>query len=311
MADPDRVTIRVNIGNEDLVGRIIDGDSMLDLITEYTAYAGRMQPLPDWINEGVVACIQGGSTKVRQIVTQMAEHHNTPIAAVFVPDWCGQRLQPLSNATALKRLWWHWEHDEQLYPDWQNLIQELQNEKNIRVLSYVNPLLVQKQGAKRDLFGEATQNGYFVKTKKTIQSGGLEAGLLDLTNPEAVFWFKQVIKHQYWDAGVSGMMVDMGENLPYNDECVELHSKQDLSSVYHNQYAELWAKLYHESIQESDLDDQRQPVCFLRSGYTRSPQYLQLLWSGDHNVTWDQTDGLKSAVCYIRRRDIGDYGPVL
>ncbi|KAI9495853.1 glycosyl hydrolases family 31-domain-containing protein [Zychaea mexicana] len=296
LCEPDRVTIRVNNSiDNDLVGRIIDGDSMLDLITEYTSYAGRMQPLPDWINKGVVACIQGGSAKVRQIVAQM-EQHQTPVAAVLVPDWCGQRLQPLTSTVALKRLWWHWEHDEQLYPDWQNLVEELRRDRNIGVMSYVNPLLVPKQGAKRDLFAEATQNGYFVKIsskKEMIQSGGLEAGLLDLTNPEAVAWFKQVVKQQFWDVGVSGMMVDMGENLPCSIEGVTLHSQQP-SSAYHNRYAESWARLYQESIEESDLD--HQPVCFLRSGYTRSPQHLQLLWSGDHNVTWDQTDGLKSAV---------------
>ncbi|KAI9269247.1 glycosyl hydrolases family 31-domain-containing protein [Phascolomyces articulosus] len=294
LCEPDRVTVRVNI-RTDLVGRIIDGDTMLDLITEYTSYSGRMQPLPDWINEGAVACVQGGSTKIREIVTRL-EQHKVPIAAVFVPDWCGQRLQPLTNSVALKRLWWHWEHDEQLYPDWQNLIQELQNDKNIRVLSYVNPLLVRKQGAKRDLFGEATRNGYFVKTQKMIQSGGLEAGLLDLSNPEAVIWFKQIIKKQFWESGVSGMMVDMGENLPYNNQQATLYSQNDAPSRYHNLYPELWAKLYQESIQESDLDEKQQPVCFLRSGYTQSPQYLQLLWSGDHNVTWDQTDGIKSAI---------------
>ncbi|KAI8146758.1 glycosyl hydrolases family 31-domain-containing protein [Fennellomyces sp. T-0311] len=292
LIEPDRVTIRVDT-RDGLVGRLIDGDSMLDLITEYTSYAGRMRPLPDWINQGVLAGIQGGSTKVRQIVTQL-KNHGAPLAAVWIPDWCGQRLQPLSQSVALKRLWWHWENDPHTYPDWLELIDDM-SKQDVRVLSYVNPLLVHKQDAKRDFFREASENGYLVKRKDQgvcmVQSGGLEAGLLDLTNDEARAWFKQVLIQQFWDTGVSGMMVDMGENLPYNN--VELSSKQEPAS-YHNLYAETWQQLHLEAMQECDVKNQ--PVCFFRSGYTRSPQHLQLVWSGDHNVAWDQTDGLKSAI---------------
>ena len=90
--------------------------------------------------------------------------------------------------------------------------------------------------------------------------------------------------------------MDMGENLPYNNNA-EL-SSQDAASSYHNLYAEAWQQLHQEAIQDSDVKNQ--PVCFFRSGYTRSPQHLQLLWSGDHNVSWDQKDGLKSAVKHAR-----------
>lgn len=192
------------------IGRIVDGETMLDLITEYTSYCGRMAPLPDWVNDGVVAGIQGGSDKVRQIVQQL-EQHNTPLAAVWIPDWCGQRVQQLTPNVALKRLWWNWEADATAYPDWQALVKELTNDKNVRVLSYINPLLssTPKPGTRRDLYQEAVNSQYLVRGPDgqqpyLVNSGGLEAGLLDLTNPEAREWFKGVLKEQVWDAGISG-----------------------------------------------------------------------------------------------------------
>ncbi|RCI02826.1 hypothetical protein CU098_000314, partial [Rhizopus stolonifer] len=56
MTLPDRVTIRLE--SDKMKGkqrRILDGKTMLDLITEYTSYAGRMQPLPDWVSDGIIA----------------------------------------------------------------------------------------------------------------------------------------------------------------------------------------------------------------------------------------------------------------
>lgn len=80
-------------------GRIIDRDSILDLIQEYTDYCGRMKPLPDWVMQGAIACIQGGSNKVQRILEQLIRHE-TPLAAVWLPDWSGQRQQQITSKVA-------------------------------------------------------------------------------------------------------------------------------------------------------------------------------------------------------------------
>ncbi|KAI7883691.1 hypothetical protein K492DRAFT_229502 [Lichtheimia hyalospora FSU 10163] len=319
LTDPDRVTVRIDAS--EMAGRIVDGESMLDLITEYTSYCGRMAPLPAWINEGVVAGIQGGSDKVRQIVKQLKQH-DTPLAAVWIPDWCGQRVQSLTPNVALKRLWWNWEPDANAYPDWNALVKELTNDDNVRVLTYINPLLTttQKPNTRRDLYQEAASKQYLVRASNQqpyiVNSGGLEAGLLDLTNPEAREWFKSVLKEQVWVTGISGMMVDSGEELPYDARKIILKENKP-PSTYHNLYAEMWAKLNQEVMEEQSLND---AACFYRAGFTRSPQYMSLLWTGDQNVSWDQTDGLKGAVAAmlsggfsgftLTHSDIGGYNTI-
>ena len=44
-----------------VLGRILFGRSMLDLITEITAITGRMKSLPQWTQQGAVAGLEGGT----------------------------------------------------------------------------------------------------------------------------------------------------------------------------------------------------------------------------------------------------------
>ena len=55
-----------------------------------------------------------------------------------------------------------------------------------------------------------------------------------------------------------------------------------------------WARIAREAINEAGLDDD--VVFFNRSGSARTPAYSTLLWQGDQLVTWDQYDGLKTAI---------------
>jgi alpha-glucosidase len=48
-----------------MAGRILYGETPLDLIRAYTEYSGRMRVLPDWIHNGVLVAVQGG-TQARQ-----------------------------------------------------------------------------------------------------------------------------------------------------------------------------------------------------------------------------------------------------
>jgi alpha-glucosidase (family GH31 glycosyl hydrolase) len=191
---------------------------MLDLLTEYTSYAGRMLPLPEWVSDGVIAGIQGGHEKTKEIIRKLREY-NIPTAAVFLQDWTGQRAQDAGRGLCFTRHWWNWESDDALYPDWDAFVKSLTNDEagKVRVLAYVNPLLANvnmKSRFKRNLFTEAQTKGYLVKSTKSGSSesqalsvkigSDFQAGILDLTNPEAREWFKQVLKDQVWKSGVSG-----------------------------------------------------------------------------------------------------------
>ncbi|RCI06237.1 hypothetical protein CU098_012398 [Rhizopus stolonifer] len=324
LRDDDRVTVRVNTAV--LEGRLIDGDNLLDLVSEYTLYSGRMEALPDWISEGAVVGMQGGQEKVRKTIEDL-QRHNTPIAAVWLQDWCGKRIQRTPQGAEFKRLWWNWESDDVLYPDWSSFVNKELKPQNIRTLAYVNTFLANvhaKPSYRNNYFLEAQEKGYLVKKAKTnqayiVSSGpNFEAGILDLSNPETISWFKAIVKKQIWDAGISGMMTDFGEYLPYHSDVIELASGVS-PEVYHNRYPEEWAKLHSELLHELGLISEA--VLFYRAGFTRTPGYINLMWAGDQNVAWDEHDGIKSAVTgmlsggfsgfSITHSDIGGYTTIL
>lgn len=284
----DRVQIQVFASR--VGGRIFHGKDPVQLIREYTSCVGRMRPLPDWIIEGAVVGMQGGTEKVRKTWTAL-EKLETPIAAFWLQDWVGPRKTSIG-----KQLWWNWELDGEQYPGWKSLHQDLDAE-GIRLLTYLNPFLVdvaEKAGARRNLFREAAEKGFLVRDTAgapcMIPNTSFSAGMLDLTNPAACAWMKDVIRSQVIEAGASGWMADFGEALPYD---AKLYSGEP-ASRFHNEYPEAWARLNREAIDDTGHGEDF--AFFTRSSYRSSPQYTTLCWLGDQLVTWDAHDGIKTAV---------------
>ncbi len=166
------------------------------------------------------------------------------------------------------------------------------------MLTYVNPHFAEdaaeKPRLRRDLFREADKKGYLVRDENgeanLIRNSDFWAGMLDLTHPQARAWMKDVLKEQVIDVGSAGWMADYAEGLPYD---AVLHSGQD-AAAYHNQYPEEWARLNREAIEETGRGDEL--VFFCRAAYRHSPGYATLFWLGDQLVSWDEHDGIKTAV---------------
>lgn len=273
-----------------LNGQILIGSTPADLIKAYTEYSGRMRPLPDWILSGAVVGMQGGTARVREVLAQLSAS-GTPLSAFWLQDWVGHRVTSFG-----RQLWWNWELDQERYPEWDKLVADLKA-GNIRTMIYISPFLVdveQKAGVQRNLFKEAAELGYLVKNANgepyLVQNTDFSAGMVDLTNPDAVSWYKKVIADNLLGIGASGWMADFGEGLPYDAVMADGRS----GAVYHNQYPVDWAALNRAAIQEAGLGDDI--VFFTRAGFTRSPRYSTLFWEGDQLVSWDADDGLRSAV---------------
>ena len=294
--------VQVEVFSSRMSGQILSGETPAELIGQYTEYSGRMRPLPDWILGGAVVGVQGGTDKVLEISDKL-EVLDAPVAAFWLQDWMGQR-----ETTFGTQLWWNWELDEDHYPEW-NLLREKLEQRDIRLMTYVSPFLADdvtdKENHRRDLFAEAERNGYLVQDESgepyLIRITDFSAGLVDLTDPEARAWMKDVIKDELLGNGASGWMADFAEGLPYD---AMLSSGADPKS-YHNRYAEEWAELNREAIREAGRE--ADVVFFNRSGYTKSPEYSTLFWLGDQLVSWDEHDGIKSAVTGLLSSGLSGY----
>lgn len=285
MRPADHFEIEVWSGT--MTGRILFGETPLDLIAAFTEYAGRMRALPDWIHNGVVVSVQGGTKAVRDKLDKLRAA-NIPLAGLWIQDWPGIRV-----TSAGKQLWWDWRLDETLYPGWRKLVADLES-AGARMLIYINPFLSNAPGHDA-LFEEGRKKGYLVQkadgTPYLIKNTDFYAGLIDLNNPETRTWIKSVIKDEMIGrAGASGWMADFAEAMPFD---AKLSGGTD-PAAWHNRYTEEWARVNREAIEEAGRGDDI--VCFHRSAFTQSPKYATLFWLGDQIQNWDQYDGIKTAV---------------
>ncbi|HZV20265.1 MAG TPA: alpha-glucosidase [Hyphomicrobiales bacterium] len=279
--------VEIKVWSDTITGRILYGEAPLDLIEAYSEYCGRMRKLPEWVHNGVIVSVQGGTKVVREKLGELRKA-NIPLAGLWIQDWPGVRI-----TSAGKQLWWDWKLDESYYPNWKELVDDLERHGE-RMLIYINPLLSTEEGHNA-LFTEAKNKGYLVQktdgTPYLIKNTNFYAGLIDLTNPSARTWIKNVIKTEMIEkAHASGWMNDFGEALPFDSK---LHGDAN-PAAWHNRYSEEWAKIAREAIEEAGRGDDI--VFFDRSGFTRSPAAATLFWLGDQIQSWDRYDGIKTAV---------------
>ncbi len=298
MVDPAK--LQVDVWANELRAGLVQGPEPRDLVRGFTEYTGRMAPLPTWSQGGPIVRLHGGSTAVREDVAEMRAA-GVPLAGVWIEDWCGLRTTVFGT-----RIWWNWDVDRLLYPDWEELVAELADD-NVRVLAYMNPFLTdpaEKEYLDRNLYAEAVEAGYLVGSADSevflVDQGGFDAGIVDLTNPELREWLKQVMIDLI-GTGVRGWMADFGEALPYD---AVLHSGVDARS-YHNQFPYEWARLVREASREADVEEEF--LFFSRSGNAWSPGETRLFWLGDQTVTWDEYDGLRTVIPGLLNAGLSGY----
>lgn len=258
-------------------------DSFLEVLEDITDLLGRQAELPEWIYDGVILGIQGGTDTCLNKVKK-AKELGVPVAGIWAQDWEGKRITPFG-----KRLMWNWQWNEEMYPGLDIEIKKLSAE-GVKFLGYANPYLA----IEGNLFKEASSNGYIVQNAigedYLIDMGCFYAGVVDLTNPKAFEWYKNVIKVNLIDFGLAGWMADFGEYLPtdavlYSGESAEL---------LHNRWPALWARLNYEAVEERGKLGE--VFFFMRAGFTGSQKYSTMMWAGDQNVNWSIDDGLASVI---------------
>ncbi len=255
-----------------------------ELIRAYTQYAGRMKPLPHWVDDGAIVGIQGGTDTVLARVAALRAA-GVPLAGVWLQDWVGQRTTSFGT-----RLLWNWTLNPSQYPDWNGMVAQLRRE-GIRVLTYVNPMLTNSAVPldEPNLFAQAAAGGYLVRnaqgTPYLIDQGGFSSGLVDLSNPAARRWMVGVLHAMARTYGASGWMADFGEQTPFDGVFASGSGAQ-----WHNRYPDAWAKVQAAALRGTDVVD------FHRSAFTTSPRYSRLFWMGDQLVDWSAQDGMRSAL---------------
>ncbi|MGQ9557205.1 MAG: alpha-glucosidase [Desulfurispora sp.] len=255
----------------------------VQVLEDLTALLGRQPELPDWAYDGVWLGLQGGTRVVLDKLSRALEH-GLEVAALWCQDWEGRRVTAFG-----KQLMWDWVYHREMYPDLPSTIAELRRQ-GIRFLGYINPFLA----LEGQLYREAAARGYLLRrpdgSEYHVEVTTFPAALLDLTNPQAVAWIKEVIKQNMLGIGLAGWMADYGEYTPVD---AVFHSGQSGAEV-HNLWPVLWARANREAVEEAG--QLGEVVFFTRAGYSGTARYSTLMWAGDQLVNWSLDDGLASVI---------------
>lgn len=299
MTQPD--TIQIETWSNMMSGYIVYGENPPQILQTYRSLTGAMRPLPDWVIDGAIVGMQGGTEKVRQVWEQL-QTYDVPISAFWLQDWVGQRVTSFG-----KQLWWNWELDTERYPEWETMVADFAS-ADIRTMVYISPFLADvsdKPTARNNYYVQAAELGYLVKNARgevyNTENTDFSAALVDLTNPDAWAWYQEVLLREVIGAGATGWMADFAEALPYD----AVLFNGETGATMHNRYPELWSQFNRELIQSAGLGEDA--VFFMRSGFRGSPQYSTLFWLGDQLVDWDEHDGIKTAVTGLLTSGLSGY----
>lgn len=289
LRDPAQVTL--HSWAPTLRAELTSGESPLELVAQQSAGTQRPE-LAAWTADGAVVGLQGGTEKVRDKLRTLLDA-GARISGVWLQDWTGQRTTSFGD-----RLWWTWQLDEQRYPDWPVLVDELAD-RGIRTTTYVNPFLVDADApgapAVRNLWAEAAAAGHLVADEAgdpvLLDQGGYSASLIDLTDPSARSWFADIIAEEVLADGVSGFMADFGEGLPFDAVLADGDPRWR-----HNEWPRLWAETVRLGCERAGRPD---CVTWFRSGALGQEEYASTYWAGDQLVSWSEQDGLRSALLGI------------
>jgi alpha-glucosidase len=252
--------------------------------------AGVTRPvLSESVQRGAVLGLQGGTDKVRQVVTDM-QAAGTKVDAVWLQDWVGKRTTVFGQ-----QLWWTWQLNTAWYPGWNQMVADFKAQ-DIDVLTYVNPFVINQDEVDgvpiRNLYKEGEQKGFLVKNQVgdtyVVETIGFPTALVDLTNPAARDWFAGVIAEQVIGVGATGFMADFAEYTPF-DSVLDKGS----AAKQHSRWPQLWADTVKEACKRGGVPD---CVAFFRSSYLGSPKSAPLMWAGDQMVNYAIEDGMANAV---------------
>jgi sulfoquinovosidase len=164
-----------------------------------------------------------------------------------------------------------------------------------KVMAYNNPYVAESSPKAETDYTYGKDHGYFVKgpdgepsLTSFISGNPLTVAAIDLTNPEAEDWYKGLLRRTL-DLGYDGWMHDFGE---YTAHDAVFHDGRRGDEV-HNEFPVLSARAAHELLEKERPGDY---LFFVRSGYRGTQALVPAVWGGDAEATFDETQGLPSAV---------------
>jgi len=261
--------VQFSVPGECLEYFIVGGDTIKDVLTNYTALTGKPSLPPAW-SFGL------------WLTTSFTTSYDEQTVNSFI-DGMFEREIPLHvfhfDCFWMKEYQWcDFEWDKDVFPDPEGMLKRLKD-KGLKICVWINPYIAQKSY----MFEEGKERGYLVKKPNgdvwqwDMWQAGM--GLVDFTNPEATAWFNSKLKRLI-DMGVDSFKTDFGERIPVD---VVYHDGSDPYKM-HNYYTQLYNKAVFELLEENL--GKNEAMLFARSA-TAGGQQFPVHWGGDCSANYD------------------------
>ncbi len=280
----DDGVVRIEAWENTMRLRFFYGPSLSESIRKVTAFVGRPEMPPPFTFAPWLDALYG-SDNVRRVAEKLREE-GVPSSVIWTEDWRGGAFDAYGYT-----LEEDWRVDRELYPDFELLAQDL-HDLGFKFLVYNNTFI--HEGV--DVWDEADSAGYTIQNEagKTYLFSSHKFGkssLLDLTNPEAWEWAKEVYREGLL-LGADGFMADFAEWLPVD---AVLYSGED-AEAYHNIYPVEYQRLNKELFDEMYAEDGVERLFFVRSAYLYSQPLVSVVWAGDQQTDFSIDDGMPSVI---------------
>lgn len=237
---------------------IMRGDSAKEILPLYYDITGWPAMPPKWSFGLWISKISYGTREEVETVASKMREYDIPCDVIHVDtDWFAEN--------------WicDWKFDEKKFPDVDSMIQGLH--KNGFKLSLWQLPYIERGNISYEVFDEAMEKGYFATNPNGDKQ--FAHGLIDLTNPEAVDWYKNKLIKPLLRKGVDVIKVDFGESAP---PFFKYAGKE--GAEMHNLYALLYNKVIYEATKE-ELGEEN-ALIWARSAWAGSQKY-PVHWGGD------------------------------
>ena len=261
--------VQFSVPGECLDYFIIGGESMKEVVENYTTLTGKPALPPAW-SFGL------------WLTTSFTTNYDEKTVTEFV-DGMAERDIPLRvfhfDCFWMKDFnWCNFEWDTRVFPDAKGMLKRLK-EKGLKICVWINPYI----GQESKLFDEGMENGYLLKKPNgDVWQWDMwqpAMGIVDFTNPDACTWYSNKLK-ELIDMGVDCFKTDFGERIPTE---VAYFDGSD-SYKMHNYYTQLYNKVVFDTIKENVGEDEA--VVFARSA-TAGGQQFPVHWGGDCEANYE------------------------
>lgn len=284
---------------------IIGGDSLKEVITNYTYLTGRV-PMPQKWTLGYQQSRWGYSVSQKQVekIAENLRKYDLPCDVIHLDiDYMnGYRV-------------FTWRKDTYEKPaDFVKKMRKL----GFRIITIIDPG-VKKDNHDYKIYQEGIEKGYFVKAPDgTVYVNQVWPGdsvFPDFGRKEVRKWWARNCKYLV-DLGVSGIWDDMNEPASFKGEIpdnIVFHNEEEASThkKMHNVYGHLMAKATYEGLKKYSG---KRPFVITRAAYAGT-QKFSTVWTGDNQSLWTHIQMMIPQLCNLGMSgfsfagtDIGGFG---